>query len=154
LPILSKENIHEFMKSLRNAGLVLCGAVLSLFVYACSAHSPFILTNTTDSTLAGSTARPPYQGKVFVTKQDLPANVAFTPVGTIDVGKIWYGSSDDALISMADRARELGANAIIDASTWHQPSGFSWAAPHGSGKAVWIDNINSLSAAGVAGEMY
>jgi uncharacterized protein YbjQ (UPF0145 family) len=55
---------------------------------------------------------------------------------------------------MADRARELGANAIIQAKTWRQPSGFSWAAPHGSGQAVRIKDIKGLEALGINGAWY
>ncbi len=130
------------------------GIALCFLLSACSAHSPFILKNTTDTALIGSTTYPPYQGKVFITKQALPSTVAFTPIARIDVGKIWYGSSTDALASMADRARELGANAIIEARTWHQPSGFSWAAHEASGQAVSIKDITALSSAGIAGDYY
>jgi uncharacterized protein YbjQ (UPF0145 family) len=45
---------------------------------------------------------------------------------------------------MAQRARKLGADAIIEVATWHQPSGFSWAAPHGRGTAVRILNMEEV----------
>ena len=57
-------------------------------------------------------------------------------IAIIDVGKIWYSGSDDILVEMAHRAREMGADAVINVKRWHQPSGFSWAAPHGQGQAV------------------
>lgn len=65
-------------------------------------------------------------------------------VAVIDVGKIWYGGSAKVLVSMVDRARELGADPVIEVKTWHQPSGFSWAASHGSGKAVKFKNKASI----------
>ena len=138
----------------KSCGLVTLAVAFSLFLSACSAHSPFIITNTTDSSLVGTTSFAPNQGRVFVTEQTLPPEIEFTLIGTIDVGKIWYGASKNALDSMADKARELGANAIIQARTWHQPSGFSLSAPHGSGKAVWIKDISALSSSGVTGEWY
>ena len=101
---------------------------------SCSAHSPLILKNTVDSTATASRL-PPHHEKVFVTEDTLQAS-AYDFVSVIDVGKIWYGGSTSVLVSIADRARELGADAVIEVKTWHQPSGFSWAAPHGSGKAV------------------
>jgi uncharacterized protein YbjQ (UPF0145 family) len=55
---------------------------------------------------------------------------------------------------MAERARQLGANAIIQAKTWHQPSGFSWAAPHGSGQAVRVKDISTMEAKGINGSWY
>jgi hypothetical protein len=124
---------------------------LIFFILAgCSAHSPFILTNTTDSTPVQSTF-PSSQDKVFITTQSLPRSVAYVSVSTIDVGKIWYGSTDGVLASLADRARQLGANAVIETKTWHQPAGFAWAAPEGSGLAVRVADIKALEASGVEG---
>jgi len=57
-------------------------------------------------------------------------------VGKIDAGTIWYGDDDEALEQIAEKARELGATAVMQVETWHQPSGFAWSAPHASGVAV------------------
>jgi hypothetical protein len=113
-----------------------------------------IMHNTTQSEVVGQVKYPAHQDKVFVTEESLPAGVDFDVIGTIDVGKVWYGSSDSAVASMADRARQLGANAIIQVKTWHQPSGFSWAAPHGSGEAVHIKDMNALASLGVKGDWH
>ncbi|HKY91350.1 MAG TPA: hypothetical protein VJM11_09935 [Nevskiaceae bacterium] len=106
---------------------------------SCSAHSPFILKSTTDSAPVSHLKHPAHQEKVFVMRKALPAGVAYDPVSPIDVGKVWYGGSDSVLASMADRARELGANAVVEVKTWRQPAGWSWAAPHGSGQAVYVE---------------
>ena len=128
--------------------------LLCLFLSTCSAHSPFIITNTTDSSTVSQNKYPAHSDKVFITTQSLPSSVEFELISTIDVGRIWYGSSANVYTSMADRARELGANAIIQAKTWRQPSGFSWAAPHGSGQAVRIKDIKGLEALGINGAWY
>lgn len=120
----------------------------------CSAHNPFIVTDTTQSTPLTQNRYPAYQGRVFITEDDLPANIDFEPISTIDVGKIWYGSSQDVYVSMATRARELGANVVIKAKRWRQPSGFSWAAPHGSGQAGRVKDIKAFEALGVKGGWY
>lgn len=115
-------------------------ALAALFALSgCAAHSPFILKNTTDSVPLSQAKYPPYEDKVFVTEQQFPQGTQYDAISPIDVGRTWYGSSDSVLEMMADRARELGANAVIQVATWHQPSGFSWAAPHGSGQAIRID---------------
>ncbi|MGH2855381.1 MAG: hypothetical protein ACRDLF_14445, partial [Solirubrobacteraceae bacterium] len=95
---------------------------------------------------------PPYSGQVFVTEQGLPAGVPYETIATIDVGKVWYGSDTKVLATMADRARELGANALIDVKTWHQMAGYSYAAPHGSARAVCIKDLNQVRS--LAGEWY
>ena len=111
-----------------------------LFVIAfagCSAHSPFIAVNTTDVSRSGKSF-PPHSERVFVTNQSLPQSVRYDIVGNIDVGSNWYGSNDKAHRMLADKARELGANAVIQVNVWRQPSGSSWAAPHARGTAVKI----------------
>jgi hypothetical protein len=126
---------------------------IALFLAGCSAHSPFILENTTDSTPVQNTF-PASQDKVFITKQSLPVGLSYVSISRIDVGKIWYGSADGVLDSLADRARELGANAVIETKTWHQPAGFAWAAPEGSGLAVRVADIKSLETSGVQGSWH
>jgi len=110
--------------------------IIAFVLSGCSAHNPFIVSNTTDTKSVSTTKYPPHTNKVYVTENSLPASMKYEILESIEVGKVWYGSSDNVKKSMADRAREIGANAVIEIKTWHQPSGFSWAAPHGSGKAV------------------
>jgi len=126
--------------------------LIGLCIAGCSAHSPFILENTTDSTPVQNTF-PASQDKVFITEQSLPAS-SYVSVSRIDVGKIWYGSTDGVLDSLADRARQLGANAVIETKTWHQPAGFAWSAPEGSGLAVRVADIKSLETSGVQGSWH
>ena len=139
------------MQFVSRASLVL---LFALSLAGCSAHSPLILTNTTDSEPIDTSKFKPHVESVFVTKQSLPADVEYDFVSTIDVGKIWYGSTGNVLESMGERARELGANAVIDVKTWHQPSGFSWAAPHGSGRAVVINDMEKFKSSGIVGSWY
>jgi hypothetical protein len=82
----------------------------------------------------------------------LPASAKYEVLAELEVGKIWYGSSGNVLQSLADGARKLGADAVIEVKTWHQPSGFSWAAPHGSGKAIKILDSPSVDFASLPGE--
>jgi hypothetical protein len=97
---------------------------------------------------------PPHSDQVFFTEGSLPPNVEFELISTIDVGKVWYGTSKSAYKSMAERARQLGANAVIQVKTWHQPSGYSWSAPHGSGQAIHIDDMRQLDALDLPGSWH
>ena len=120
--------------------------ILVLLTSACSAHNPFIVSNKTVSSPVSEAKFPPHSDKVFFTEQPLPPTVNFELISTIDVGKVWYGSNKSVYKSMADRARQLGANAVVQVKTWRQPSGYSWSAPHGSGQAVRVDDIHQLEA--------
>lgn len=118
--------------------------VLSMLL-GCSAHSPMIVKNTTNTNMVSSKKYPSHHNKVFLTQQSLPPNVEYEIIAEINVGKIWYGKSDDVYESIAIRAKELGADAVVEIKRWKQPSGFSWAAPHGSGKAVKLKDLNFIS---------
>ena len=87
-------------------------------------------------------------------QNNLYLHIEYDFVSTIEVGKIWYGSAGNVLESIGERARELGANAVIDVKTWHQPSGFSWAAPHGSGRAVVVNDMEKFKLSGIVGSWY
>jgi uncharacterized protein YbjQ (UPF0145 family) len=80
----------------------------------------------------------------LVTRASLPATAKYEVLGQLEVGKVWYGSSRNVLKSLADGARKLGADAVVEVKTWRQPSGWSWAAPHGSGMVVKITEPGSV----------
>jgi hypothetical protein len=130
-------------------------ALIATVLAACSAHSPFILKNTTDSAPAvEAKAYPAHTNKVRVTSSGLPPDVSYEVLERIEVGRIWYGRNETAQKQMAERARVIGADAVISARTWHQPSGFSWAAPHGSGTAVKLKDPQSFDLGTLPGEWF
>lgn len=114
---------------------ILAGSLLATLatLAGCSAHNPLILKNTTD--VAAITAEPdePHRAPVLVTTAALPESVGHRVIAPIDVGKAWYGRRQTVLEALADRAREIGADAVVEVETWWQPSGYSWWAPHGRG---------------------
>ena len=119
-----------------------------------SPHNAFIATNQTAGRPLSPTSYAGHSNKVFVTEQSLPPGVSFETLEAIDVGKVWYGSSQDVKQSMADRARMIGADAVVEVKTWHQPAGWSWAAPHGSGKAVRFSESSVTNLSGLHGDWY
>jgi hypothetical protein len=130
---------------------LICISVLAMMLSACSAHNPFIVTNTAYVKPAGTQHYPARTGTVLVVEGPLPANVKFELLGDIEIGKVWYGGSDKLWQELADRARAVGADAVIEVKTWHQPSGYSWSAPHAHGQAVRIlnpEDIHDLTALG------
>lgn len=112
--------------------------VLALGLVACSAHSPFIMTTTTDTKSLSAESYEPHSRSVFITEETLPGTIDYRVIAQIDVGRVWYGSEKSVYGALAERARQLGADAVIQVDTWLQPSGWAWAAPHGRGKAVKI----------------
>lgn len=126
--------------------------VIAIGLSGCSAHSPFIAKDTDEVHLQqGAKKYPSHSNQVYVTSGPLPDTAQYETLATLEVGKVWYGSSENVLQSLADGARELGADAVIEVDTWHQPSGWSWAAPHGSGKAVKISEAASVDFSGLDG---
>ena len=119
-----------------------------------SPHNAFIVTNQTVGQPVSSTRYGGHTNKVFVTEESLPSAVSYELLESIEVGKVWYGSSRDVKRSMADRARMIGADAVVEVKTWHQPAGWSWAAPHGSGKAVRFPGSGTNNLSGLHGDWY
>ena len=139
----------------KSAKLRLFAIAGCLALGGCTASSPFIMKNTvTTSAVNPDSASSPYEGKVFVTSQALPASVQYQTLGTITVGTVWYGSGDKAVNQLVAKARKLGANVIIDEKTWWQPPGFSWAAPHATGRAIRVQSMTELRSLSVPGNWY
>lgn len=138
----------DFMKNTSKHAInftILTSSFLMLVLAGCSAHSPMIMKNTTDTEVVSSNSYASHQNKIFLTEESLPANSQAEVIANIGVGKVWYGNSKNVYESMATRARELGADAVVEIKTWKQPSGFSWFAPHGSGKAIKLQDQSILS---------
>jgi hypothetical protein len=89
-----------------------------------------------------------YEGRVFIFDDPLPAGIDYDIVEKkISVSKkVGYGSPDIAYELLAEEARELGANAVIEAHTWLSPSLLSWASPHGEGIAIRVKDVSKLEA--------
>lgn len=124
------------MTALTNRATPLDGLLL---LAGCSAHNPFILQHTTD--VARDTAGPQFpahERPVLVTAALLPDGADYRVSAEVDVGKAWYGRTLSVHEALARQARALGADAVIEVKTWFQPSGYSWWAPHGRGRAVKI----------------
>jgi hypothetical protein len=83
--------------------------------------------------------------RICLTEQDLPANTPHVILGAIDKSKVSYGSKDSLYPDMAEEAREMGANAVIQVDDFLAPSWFGWATPHLKGKAVKLDDPSILN---------
>jgi uncharacterized protein YbjQ (UPF0145 family) len=69
----------------------------------------------------------------------------------VEGSKEFYGSVSEILPAMADEARRMGADAIVNLTTGQRIGLFAWARPVGSGTAIKIANKsdpNCLSAGG------
>jgi hypothetical protein len=131
-----------------------CALVVVLALAGCSAHSPFIAKGTTDTVPVSQEKYAPHSNPVFVTAASLPPTAKYEVVAQIEVGKAWYGSDRRVLQTLAERGRQLGADAVIETKTWHQPSGWSWASPHGSGKAIKVTDKGSINFSTMEGAWY
>ena len=132
---------------------VLVGCVLGVLA-GCSAHSPMILKTTTDvSPTPAAGQYSSHSNQVLMVEGPLPPDVEYEVIATIDVGRVWYTGADGIIVEMARRARNMGADAVINIKRWRQPSGFAWAAPHGQGQAVKILNKDTARDLAAFGKM-
>src|SRR5438093_6523683 len=93
----------------------------------------------------------PHSNRIFITKASLPAD-NIEPIAELELNKGWYGSTDNTQQALGDRARELGADAVINMKSWHAPSAFSWASPYSSGTAVKLRGDPKQLLNGITGD--
>jgi len=118
----------------------------------CSTHSPMRMSNATTVKNRATTTYPPHTNKVFITEAALPDSMPYERLGQIGVGMTTYSSMNEVKKRMANKARELGADAVIELHTWKQPSGWAWVAPQGEGQSVRIKNRSSIDFSQMEGE--
>jgi hypothetical protein len=80
----------------------------------------------------------------LVTSKALPAEGEFTILGRIDVQSSWFGPTSKATKMLAEKAKRMGGNAVVESQVWQAPAFPAIVAPHGSGIAVRIDDHELL----------
>jgi hypothetical protein len=129
-------------------------AVVTVLASGCAVHSPMRFTSMTHVSNLTENKHTPSRGRIFITKAALPASAKFERVAQIDVGRVTYGIAEVVLIDMADKARELGADAVVEVDIWFQVGSWAWAVPHGKGQAVKMLDKASVDFSTMVGSWY
>ena len=111
--------------------------------------SPSATTVSSNKTQAAAAHNQP----VCLLKASLPANVRYTVLGPIEGSKEFYGSVSEIIPLMAQEARNIGADAIINMATGQKMGMWAWSRPYGTGTAVKMNNKADLNCAALGGEM-
>lgn len=82
--------------------------------------------------------------RTLVTFNSLPAEGDFQILGRIEVYSRWFGSTRRAMAMLGEKARNMGANAVVETGVWQAPAFPVMVAPHGTGVAVRINDHELL----------
>jgi hypothetical protein len=127
----------------------LIGICLILVLAACAAR--------TTTPAPGSEALktyPAHAKQVRVVRGELPPGTNYEVLGKVKAIEGWYGQLSAAERKIADDARAIGADAVIQVKVWHAPRAFTWAAPHAEGLAVKLAAPESVNLDQVPGNWY
>lgn len=102
---------------------------------------------------AGSLDTKPHVRKVLVADVSVPAE-NFIFVKQLEVDKSFYGSGNQVRDRLAEAAREVGADAVLETQVWFRPGAMAWAAPHASGKAVIMKDPCAPIWASIGGQYF
>lgn len=82
--------------------------------------------------------------RTLVTFNSLPPKGDYEVIGRIEVYSRWFGSTRKAMTLLGEKARSLGANAVVETGVWLAPAFPATVAPHGTGIAVRINDLQLL----------
>ncbi|MCB5196576.1 hypothetical protein [Deefgea salmonis] len=74
----------------------------------------------------------------------IPSSIPHTIIGEIKGSKRWYGSFSEVLKVMANEARRVGADAVMDLETKTDMNAIAWARPTGKGIAIKITDRSTF----------
>jgi hypothetical protein len=74
----------------------------------------------------------------------LPADIEYEVIGPVSVYKRWFGGMSQAYPLLADKAREMGGNAVLEAHAWLSPAFPAQVAPHGKGIVIRVKDPAKL----------
>ena len=127
----------------------LLGAFLILLLAACA-------ENTTTPVAGTEVVKtyPAHDRQVRVIRGELPPGTDYEVLGKVKAIEDGYGELAQAERKIAQSARAIGADAIIQVKVWHAPRAFSWASPHAEGTAVKLRRPESVNLDAVPGNWY
>jgi hypothetical protein len=97
---------------------------------------------------------PAHGRQVRIVRGELPAGAVYEVLGKVKAIEDYYGELSSAERKIADQARSIGADAVINEKAWHAPRAFAWAVPHAEGIAVKITKPESVDLGQVPGWWY
>jgi hypothetical protein len=124
---------------------ILASAVCCMLA-GCAARSGGIVTDKTQQIT-------PHAEPVCMLKSPLPSNIRYTIIGQIQGSKKFYGSTTELIPVMAQEARSMGADAVVNLKVAHRVGLFAWAQPVGSGTGVKLANKADLNCLALGGEL-
>jgi len=125
-------------------------AVLASMVAGCGVHSVW---NISDRVSAKPVMELPAHSKqVFVTKAGLPPGT-YDTVGQIDLSRNTCEGDREVMGVFADKARDLGCDAVVEVDIWHKPSVDIWhkpsgwckRSPHANGQCVVLRDVTLIN---------
>jgi uncharacterized protein YbjQ (UPF0145 family) len=126
----------------RSLSFLLAGASL---VVGCS--------TTSSSTVLNSAPASPWTGPVFVSSAQLPGNVQYKVIGSVQAdARAGYDKAIALYPFLAAEARKIGANAVMGVTDGRRVTAFSWSAAYVSGIAVRVEDPEKLK--GLAGSYH
>jgi hypothetical protein len=127
----------------------LVGAFLILLVAACA-------ENTTTAVSGSEPVKtyPAHGRQVRIVRGELPPGTDYEVLGKVKAIEGWYGELAQAERKIAESARAIGADAVIEVKVWHAPRLGTWAAPHAEGVAIKLRQPESLNLDTVPGNWY
>jgi hypothetical protein len=117
-------------------GLMVC---VGLAVAGCAANSTTPIAGTETVKTYPAHTRP-----LRLVLGDLPPGTQYEVLAKVKAIDGYYGSSDGVERKIAEDARQIGADAIIQTKIWFAPRAFAWAAPHAEGVAVKLAQPESV----------
>jgi hypothetical protein len=85
------------------------------------------------------------QGPVLVSREAVPTGIEYKVLGTVKANfRAGYDSAENLYPLLAEEAKKLGANAVVNAQGGRRVTAFSWSAAYVSGTAIRIGDTENL----------
>lgn len=97
------------------------------------------------SKVTAPVAEAPWDGVVLVSQASIPAGVEYKVIGTVRANaRAGYDSAVSLYPLLAQEAKKIGANAVINTKGGRRLTAFSWSAAYVSGTAIKVENAKKL----------
>jgi uncharacterized protein YbjQ (UPF0145 family) len=84
-------------------------------------------------------------GPILVSQAAIPSGIDYKVIGSVEAdARVGYDSAASLYPLLAEEARKIGANAVVNAKGGRRLTAFSWSAAYVSGTAVKVEDVQQL----------
>ena len=135
------------------ARFIVCLLVIMMFGVGCAQDNAITANRDRDLFIGNPAATAAETNKkIFLTEESLPDGVKYQELGEIKIIRIGSVGFPAIYQALANKALDVGADAVIKVALWQQPTTKTFGSEQGAGTAVKFEDASKVDLSNMKGQ--